>query len=186
MIRRSITTFVANLAGIVLLIALLQTLPLADENSTPSASFEKLELFIEFNATDNNAEIVLVAESQEGIKHLSVQGPSGQPILSTATTGNVAKLGLGDIALESAEPSIKTVLQTFPKGRYTFRATTTTGTQLAGTAILSHRLLSAPSFTPSTTGLVDAANAGPRPPPWQRSKRLWMSALSSTRPPSET
>jgi len=67
-------------------------------------------------------------------------------------------LGLTELRCESEEPSLAEVLAEFPAGEYEFEGTTVDGEALDGSAVLSHDLPPAPSFSPSNGELVDRNN----------------------------
>ena len=117
--------------------------------------FEELEIFLETNDTDQDAEIVCSAETDDGIVHFVVHDPSLRPILDV-TSSDGKGIGLAEILIESAEPDIQSVLEAYPEGRYRFAALTVNGDVVRGAADLTHDLLSPPRILePQDGGLVD-------------------------------
>ncbi len=122
-------------------------------SSPDPLEFEELAILLETNATDNDAEIVVVAKTEKGIRRLAVHDPSLTPILDL-TSSDSGRIGLAQILVESAEPDIQSVLAAYPEGRYRFSALTMTGQVVRGSADLSHDLLSAPTIIQPQDGEV--------------------------------
>ena len=121
------------------------------------AEFEKVQLFIEFNSTDDDAGIQVLLDG-EAWRFLRVFSPDGRVILELEAKRGLAQLGLTELFFESAEPSLDEVLAKFPSGQYRFEGRTIGGRTLEGSAILSHDIPPAPSFSPSSGELVDRNN----------------------------
>lgn len=102
--------------------------------------FENLSIILEQNATDGDAEVVVLAKGQDnGLKSLTVVAPTGK--VTAAFIGNPRGIGIREFILESAEPAdIPAVLNSFPEGTYRFRGTSVNGDCLRGRATLSHVL----------------------------------------------
>jgi hypothetical protein len=120
-------------------------------------AFADLEIFFEFNATDNDlgAQISLDAE---GWNQLSAANPDGNNILDIIANNELGTLGITELRFETAEPSPEVVLGLFEAGTYDFAGQTVNGDRLEGTATLSHALPPAPVFTPADGDVVDPAN----------------------------
>lgn len=117
--------------------------------------FEELEIFLETNATDQDAEIVCSAETEDGIVRFVVHDPTLRPILDV-TSSDGEGIGLAEILIESAEPDIQSVLDAYPEGRYRFAALTVNGDVVRGAADLTHDLLPPPRILEPQDGeLVD-------------------------------
>lgn len=100
---------------------------------------------LEFNETDGDGEVTLVAESKEGLRSLTVHDPSNRKIADLRSPGG-RELGLEKIVLQSSDPTLEGVTGAYPEGAYLFQAVTTSGTHLAGEAELTHEVLPAPGF----------------------------------------
>ena len=129
------------------LFALLATPSGAAAQGLP-VEFEELTMIFELNETDGDAEVVIFAQTSEGMEKLTVLGPKGAKRIDLRARGARDDIGLAEVLIESAEPSIAQVKKAFPEGQYTFMARTVSGQRVEGTVTLSHDLLPAPSFTP--------------------------------------
>lgn len=114
---------------------------------------EEVSMTVEINETDNDAEIVMAFEADDGIDKLVVKDPHGHRILRLRSRDGES-IGLSEILLESAEPSVAGVLAAYPEGTYLVRARTVSGAVLLGEAHLSHALLPAPDFVPANGTMV--------------------------------
>jgi hypothetical protein len=121
------------------------------------AEFEKAQLFIEFNSTDDDAGIQVLLDG-EAWRFLRIFRPDGRVILELEAKRGLGQLGLTELFFESAEPSLDEVLAKFPAGRYKFEGITIKGRTLEGSAVLSHDIPPAPFFSPSSGELVDRSN----------------------------
>ena len=119
--------------------------------------FAKLQLFLEFNSTDDDLGVQLLLDAGDWVR-VEGRDPRGREFVEVEPGGRLRELGLTELFFESAEPSPEEVLQLIPAGIYTFAGKTVDGERLAGTATLSHSLPPAPSFTPSNGELVDINN----------------------------
>ncbi len=104
------------------------------------AKFSHLAARVEQNATDNDFEVVFEATSGEtGLAALQVTAPDGRIVIDFKAPNS--KLGMRTFRLETPEPKSQAKLQSdFPVGRYTFTASTTEGTAVSGSAMLTHKL----------------------------------------------
>lgn len=119
--------------------------------------FDAVQLFIEYNSTDDDAGIQAFVDAEEW-ELLRIRDPHGKKILQIRVHGALKELGLTEYRTESGEPSLDEVLALFPEGDYEFEAKTLEGEKLEGTATLSHDLLDPTSFQPSEGQLVDLNN----------------------------
>ena len=94
--------------------------------------FPDLELFFEFNSTDNDLGVHISLDG-EAWKRLKARDPGKRTILDIEVRGRLKKLGLTQLFFESAEPSPGEVLALFPPGEYEFEAATLGGDTLVGT-----------------------------------------------------
>jgi hypothetical protein len=107
--------------------------------------FAKLQLFFEFNSTDNDLGVQVLLDGEEW-KRLAAFDPRDREILDIEADGRLERLGLTELFFESAEPSPPEVLALFPAGTYRFMGRTLGNDRLVGTATLSHDLAPVPSF----------------------------------------
>lgn len=130
----------------------------SDDARGPRIPFAKLNLFFEFNSTDNDLGLQLLLDG-EPWEVVNGFDPRGQKFVELLARGRMEELGLTELFFESAEPSPQEVLALFPAGTYRFSGETVEGERLAGTARLSHNLPPAPVIlSPSNGEQVDRNN----------------------------
>ncbi len=135
--------------GLAALLSLTLTPTVRAADDDGEAGFTVLSIRIETNATDGDAEVVIVAESGAGLKDLKVLTPNNKTALSLSSK-TTPRLGQAQVLVETAEVSLDEVKAAYPAGVYHFRGKTVAGEKLAGDATLSHSLLSVPVIiTPS-------------------------------------
>lgn len=123
----------------------------SDEGRGPRIPFAKLNIFFEFNSTDNDLGVQLLLDGEPwGV--VSGFDPGGRKIVEFFARGRMQQLGLTELFFESAEPSPQEVLALFPAGEYRFTGTTLEDERLVGTARLSQNLPPAPVFIWPTNG----------------------------------
>ena len=125
-----------------------------DEGRGQRIAFAKLDLFLEFNSTDDDlgVQLLLDGEPWDLVRGFD---PAGQEFVEFFGRGRMKELGLTELFFESAEPSPREVLALFPPGRYRFVGRGVEDQRLVGTAMLSHDLPPAPVFSPSNGEVVD-------------------------------
>ncbi len=112
-------------------------------DSFPRAELD-LEMFYQFSATDDDAEVTIGIESPDHpIGTLVIIAPNGR-IVATARSRD--SLGLAEVELESAEPSVEEVQAAYPEGTYRFLGRSVDGTRLFGRATITHDVVGAPDF----------------------------------------
>lgn len=116
----------------------------------------------EINATDRDNGIQLFLDADEW-KSIALFDPFGRNILTTTTSGAIAKQGGTELFLESAEPTIAQLplaklFRRFPEGKYRVRGTGLKGERIVGSAILTHTLPDAPQL------VSPLETAGPQKP----------------------
>ena len=111
----------------------------------PPIPFERVAIYLEYNATDNDAEVVIDLKADADLERLIVLGPQGQAVLKLRSKDTQA-LGLNEIVIETNEPGLAEVLASYPAGVYRFFGRTLTGEHLFSAATLSHDLPPAPVF----------------------------------------
>ena len=109
----------------------------------PTSEPLDIEMFYQFSQTDNDAEVTIGVESGKAIDVLIVVGPDGRRVATVQSRNN---LGLAEIELESAEPSVEEVQSAYPEGIYKFIGRAVDGTRLVGRIGLTHDVVAAPDF----------------------------------------
>lgn len=102
-----------------------------------------LDMFYQFSQSDNDAEVTIDVESSKAIEVLAIVGPNGRRVATIRSTDG---LGLAQIELESAEPSVEEVQSAYPEGTYRFSGRSADGTRLEGWIGLTHDVVDAPDF----------------------------------------
>ncbi len=103
-----------------------------------------VEMFYQFSATDEDAEVTIGIESPDHpIDSLVILAPGGRVV---ATVRSWDDLGLAEVELESAEPSETEVQAAYPEGRYRLLGRSVDGSSLHGRAVISHDVVGAPDF----------------------------------------
>jgi hypothetical protein len=123
-------------------------LTLAVATSTvQAAKFSEAELFFELNDTDGDLGIHASIDGGPYVK-LEIRDPQERTILFMTAKGRLAKQGLTQLFLESAEPSFDELepeefFRRFPEGKYKIDAITLDGKEIKAEVVLSH-VLAAP------------------------------------------
>lgn len=103
-----------------------------------------IEMFYQFSVTDNDAEVTLGIESADHpIDFLFIVAPDGHTVVKVQSKD---RLGLAEVELESAEPSVEEVQRAYPEGVYRFWGKSIAGRPLAGRIELTHEVVGAPDF----------------------------------------
>ena len=127
-------------------LAAVALLTLSSTTKPALEEFDIATLRVEYNATDDDAEVVLFVDVPEGLDRLRVIDPNGKEILNVRAK-NAQDLGIRKLNLETPEPSLASVLAAYPAGPYRFLGRTVEGELLASTAWLSHDLPAAAQFS---------------------------------------
>lgn len=110
----------------------------------PRAEPLDIEMFYQFSATDEDAEVTIEIESPDNpIDSLVIVNPRGRTV---ATVRSRDHLGLAEVELESAEPSVEEVQAAYPQGTYWFWGKAVDGTWLFDRIDLTHVVVGAPDF----------------------------------------
>jgi len=124
--------------------------------------FDEAEIFVEYNATDEDAEVVVSVDADMGLGRFRIVNPLGKQILDLRSK-HTKDIGTRKIDLETPEPSLGTVLAAYPEGRYLFLGKSTNGVSLLSEVWLTHDLPAAPEITyplDGATGVpLDGASA---------------------------
>lgn len=124
-----------------------------------AADFSEAELFFELNHTDGDLGIHASIDGGPYVL-LEIEDPYGQTIFTVRARGRLARQGLTQLSLESAEPSFDELdpadfFRRFPEGRYEISAMTEAGKEFETTVRLSH-VLAAPPSNVSVNGVPAA------------------------------
>jgi hypothetical protein len=131
----------------------LQQSDLFAEARRPTEEFGDLEIFLEFNSTDNDLGVQVFLDG-DAWDRVVARDPTGHTVLDFVARHRLGALGLTEMRFESAEPSPAEVLRLIRPGEYVFRGRTVDGGRLLGEAELSHDLPPAPVITaPTGTGV---------------------------------
>ncbi len=114
-----------------------------------AAEFSEAELFFELNDTDGDLGIHASIDGGPYVV-LEIEDPRGRTILRVTAAGRLARQGLTQLFLESAEPSFDELapedfFRRFPEGTYEIEAMTREGKEFKSTVELSHVLAAPPS-----------------------------------------
>jgi hypothetical protein len=103
-----------------------------------------IEMFYQFSATDEDAEVTIGIETPDHpIDSLVILAPNGRTVANVRSRDD---LGLAEVELESAEPSVEEVQQAYPEGTYRFLGWSVDGRWLQGRATITHDVVGAPDF----------------------------------------
>ncbi len=108
-------------------------------------------LILELNVTDDDAEVVLEIVTEVAIDRLFLLDPSFRPILHLASNDG-QRLGLAEVLVESAEPSVAAVLAAYPPGPYAAFVRSTWHEWFLVHVQLSHELPADPVITTPAAG----------------------------------
>lgn len=116
------------------------------------------EIYVVYNATDEDAQIIIAGGSEGGLKKISIVGPRGE-VDFDADFSQRPNIGQADFQFDSTEPSLGKLKRAYPSGAYRFSATTIAGCTLSSRVRLSYALLDAPVIVfpaESSTGVPAA------------------------------
>ncbi len=123
--------------------------------------FERVAIYLEYNATDDDAEIVVDLKADAALERLAIFAPGGKPVLKLRSRDGEG-LGINELVLETTEPALATVLAAYPPGLYRFVGRTHSGQELFSIAQLSHDLPAAPDILQpldGEVGILDGSSA---------------------------
>ena len=114
-----------------------------------AAGFSEAEIFFELNDTDGDLGIHASIDGGPYVL-LKIEAPGGHTILTVQAHGQLARQGLTQLFLESAEPTFgelapKDFFLRFPEGLYEIEAETFDGEEIKRNVKLSHVLAAPPS-----------------------------------------
>jgi hypothetical protein len=128
--------------------------PDADGAARGRIPFSAAEIYLEYNATANDAGIQVFLDAEDW-KRVTIHGEHGRALVDISAGGGMRELGLTELRFEGAEPGPSEVFETFAPGEYTFSGVTIDQQGLFGSAFLSHDIPAAPNFSPSSGEVVD-------------------------------
>jgi hypothetical protein len=117
--------------------------------SAAMAQFTEAELFFELNDTDGDLGLHASIDGEPWVK-LEIEAPNGSTLLVVTALGKLAKQGLTQLMLESAEPSFdelpwEAFFRRFPEGRYELELRNSEGEEFETRVRLSHVLAAPPA-----------------------------------------
>ena len=116
--------------------------------------FDDVRLYVEHNATDGDAEVVIIVNNDVPFKTLYVYDPNGRRVVNFKA-GDSERIGVREFLAESAEPSMAEVFEAYPEGRYRITGRTIDDDTLRTFIDLSHDLPPAPVITEPLADAVD-------------------------------
>jgi hypothetical protein len=138
------------------------------EPNRSAEPFERVAIFLEYNATDEDAEVVVDLKADAPLERLTIIAPDDRKVLRLGSS-DLQQIGINELILETTEPSLQEVLAAYPPGVYRFVGRTHGGQVLFSTATLSHQLPAAPQFLhplDGATGVpINGASASWTSPP---------------------
>lgn len=114
--------------------------------SPPPLPFEVAAIFVEYNATDGDAEVVVAVDADMGLERFRIVNPLGHVVLDLRSR-HTDDVGIRKINLETPEPSLQDVLDAYPAGWYRFEGRAENEQRLVSLVWLSHDLPAAPQIT---------------------------------------
>ncbi len=124
---------------------------------------EQSQIFIEFNATDNDLGFHVKLDGEDW-RYMKIVNPDGRTVYEARGKSAFGELGLTELFFEGAEPSLDEfpldeLLALFPEGDYQFIGKSVDGEDMTGAGTLSHLYPDAPVVTAVMGQTVDPANA---------------------------
>ena len=132
-----------------------------DDDDGDELLYDRAEIFIEFNDTDQDVGIQVLLDG-EPWKKVKAFNPDGDKILDIRTKRSLKQQGLSELFFESSEPSLAEVsleefLDRFPPGEYEFEGKTIDGEEIEAEALFTHVI-------PAGAEIVSPACFGDDPP----------------------
>jgi len=119
-----------------------------------------VQLVLEQNATDQDAELLFVVDPGLEIKTVSITGPERHRQIVNVSGTARPTIGIGKFTIETAEPSLAAVKAEYPAGEYDVVVTTLDNKRYVGHAELSHEMPEAPAIDAPLAGAGDVALNG--------------------------
>jgi hypothetical protein len=127
------------------------------------SKFDKVAVYFERNAADDDIEVRFLATANEkGLVELRVTAPDGRIVVDFKAPDS--KTGIRTFDLETPEPPLNDgrLQKDFPSGVYRFEGTEVGGEKLKGEATLDPVVPDAPTITSPQKDRVDIATKGAR------------------------
>lgn len=121
--------------------------------------FDELRLFVEANATDNDAEVNFEFDSDAPLRKLDIFTPDGRHVLRLRSRDQ-ERLGLRKGIIETPEPAPAEVLAAYPEGVYIVKGQGIDGELVRGEVTLSHSLPPTPVITSPAADAAGVPLAG--------------------------
>lgn len=128
-----------------------------DDDDNDNLLYDRAEIFIEFNDTDQDVGIQVLLDG-EPWKKVRAFDPDGHKILDIRTKRSLQDQGLSELFFESSEPSLDEVtleefLERFQEGIYEFEGRTIENDDIEAEATLTHVIPAGPEvLTPVAMG----------------------------------
>lgn len=116
-------------------------------------------MYLVFNSTDNDAQLIIAGGFEEGLTDLSINGPEGTVAINSMFDDG-RQIGQADFQFDTTEPLLRRLKRAYPPGQYQFSATTTDGCTLTSTIRLSYRRIEAPVIIFPLEGAVGISAEG--------------------------
>ena len=121
----------------------------------PALQFKEQSLTIKDSPSEDDAALVVDAESEQPLESFELRDPNGHVVLRLrAATGE--RVAVSGLSIEGRESTLYALTSTHAEGVYQLSGRTVTGRPVLGSAALSHQLLAPPVVnfpTPDATGV---------------------------------
>ena len=152
-----------SLKRIIIFLALMMAagfcMPVVGLTFEPVGEFEDLALFVVYNVSDEDAQIIARGGSEDGIRKVVIFGPRGK-VCHNAYSKDKGWIGQADFQFDTPEPLLEDLMEAYPPGVYCFRGKTVDGDILANTVELSYDLLDPPTIIYPQEGATDIPTDG--------------------------
>lgn len=126
----------------------------ASEERLPACKPARLEdsnIYVIFNGTDKDAQVIVAGGFEDGLKEVEITGPQGIVNID-ADFEDGRNIGQADFQFDTTEPSLGRLRRSYPAGHYRFLATTVSNCVLRNTLELTYKLPAVPSIIFPTEG----------------------------------
>ncbi len=141
--RRHISGSLRLLSGPVMFSAVLCLVSgptLATGKACTQPELEDSEMYVVFNSTDVDAQLILAGGFEGGLTKVEITGPKGVVDIQ-AEFEDGRDIGQADFQFDTTEPSLGQLKRAYPSGQYRFSAMTTSLSELRNALRLSYKLL---------------------------------------------
>ena len=126
----------------------------AQQPDRPHALFKEERMTVHYTPAEDEATIVVKAETEAPLQHVEVKTPMGGGMLRMRAQDSMG-IALQGFVLETGEMDADQLFATYPEGSYDFRGLAVGRLPLTGGAVLSHDLLPEPVVMAPLEGAVD-------------------------------